>query len=295
MKAANIALFKRFLFENGVNTIFKGLYTQYRFPENPESVEEYLEKVDSQNVILMAFKFPRTMPNYRFGQDFWTEKAVQWERLVEKMTKEGYYCTNPKSVARYNEECDTPLERFKKGLRDVIKQGAQEQHAGKKDNLPSMQQERPYADDESAVKSGFKQIKTSGLKGIGTFKYFDLTKKSSPKMQEDEISISSKKGSYKLTFNKRVTEQIANAGLKNFRIGQDEATGEVRILFGNFEDGHDFTISKSTNLTIANKSLVGILYSIFSLKEPLTTLYLSKNLANSKDYIVFVITKDRQK
>lgn len=70
MKVANIALFKRFLFENGVNTMFKGLYNQFRFPENPEDVEEYLEKVDQQNVILMAFKFPKNLSQSNHGEDF---------------------------------------------------------------------------------------------------------------------------------------------------------------------------------------------------------------------------------
>ncbi len=293
MKVANIALFKRFLTEHGVNTIFKGLYNQYHFEENPEGVEDYLKQVDCQNVILTAFKFPKTMDNYRFGQDYWTGMAVKWETLVGKMTKEGYYNTFHKAVERYQREAETPLERFNKGLRDIIKKRWQEQMQEEEKKQQPETVKIPTAHEKTVItESG--AVQSPGLRDFGSFEYFDLSKKSSPKMQEDEFSISSKKGSYKLTFNKRVTEQISMAGLKNFRIGQDKITGEVRILFGNFEDGMEFTISKSTNLTIANKSLVGILTNVFGLKEALTTLYLSRNLANSKDYIVFRITKERQ-
>ena len=293
MKVANIALFKRFLFENGVNTMFKGLYNQFHFDGSPEDVEDYLKEVDCQNVILMAFKFPKNAENMKHGQDYWMTMAVKWDALVEKMTKEGYYNTYPKAVARYQEEAETPLEYFKRGLLGVIKQNYHEDLKKKKE-IRNTAPARPAIDEETAAMNGFRNVPTSGLKGIGTFKYFDLSKKSSPKMQDDEISISSKKGCYKLTFNKRISEMVTNAGLKRFRIGQDEVTGEVRILFGNFEDSLEFTVSKSTNITIANKSLIGILTHVFALKEALTTLYLSKNLANSKDFIVFRISKERQ-
>ena len=304
MKVANIALFKRFLFENGVNTMFKGLYNQFRFPENPEDVEEYLEKVDQQNVILMAFKFPKNLSQSNHGEDFWTEMAVKWENLVEKMTKEGYYTTYPKAVERYNTEAAIPLDRFKRGLQGVIKKNFREDQKTaqmeQQHTAPESKPVRPtVVDEETAALNGFQTVpvKRSGLKDFGTFEYFCLDKKSSPKMKDDEFSISSKKGAYKLTFNKQVSEMVTEAGLTRFRIGQDKVTGEVRILFGNFpeNDSMPFTVSKSTNLTIANKSLVGILTNVFSLRESLTTLYLSKNLANSKDYVVFIITKERQR
>lgn len=303
MKVANIALFKRFLTENGVNTMFKGLYSQYRFEENPENVEDYLKEIDSSDVILMAFKFPKTMKNFKHGEDFWTDMAVKWENLLVKMTKESYYTTYPKAVERYHREAETPLDRFNKGLRDVIKK----KWEGKGDNPAQQPEKKPeqrpaIMDEETAAVAQFNAVphtkpQVTGLKGIGTFKYFDLSQtRTSPKMKEDEFSISAKKGSYKLTFNKTISEMITGAGLTRFRIGADEITGEVRILFGNFDetDSWPFTVSKSTNLTIANKSLVGILMHVFQLKETLQTLYLSKNLANSKDFIVFRITKERQ-
>lgn len=301
MKVANIALFKRFLTENGVNTMFKGLYSQYRFEENPENVEDYLKKVDSSDVILLAFKFPKTMKNYKYGEDFWTEMAVKWESLVAKMTTENYYTTYHKAVERYHKEAAIPLDRFNKGLRDVVKK-TWEGRSDKPKQQPEPAQRPTVIDEETAAVTHFEAVphpkpQASGLKGIGTFKYFDLNQtRTSPKMKEDEFSVSAKKGSYKLTFNKVISEMITNAGLTRFRIGADEITGEVRILFGNFDedDSYAFTVSKSTNLTIANKSLVGILMHVFELKDTLQTLYLSKNLANSKDFIVFRITKTRQ-
>ena len=64
MKPINIVLFKRFMRGNGLNQIFAGLYRQFHFPESPEDVEEYLEKVDANDVILNAFRFPKSVEGY---------------------------------------------------------------------------------------------------------------------------------------------------------------------------------------------------------------------------------------
>lgn len=54
MKKQNKKLFLRFLKNMGIDTMFKGLYRQYLFPNNPEDFELFLNAVDSYYVIQEA-------------------------------------------------------------------------------------------------------------------------------------------------------------------------------------------------------------------------------------------------
>ena len=81
MKKANIVLFKRFCRFNGINQLFAGLYKQFRFPESPEDIEEYLRKVDAYDVIVNAFKFPQNLTT--FGPEYWLDVAVKWEQTLK--------------------------------------------------------------------------------------------------------------------------------------------------------------------------------------------------------------------
>lgn len=54
MKKQNKKLFLRFLKNRGIDTMFKGLYRQYLFPNNPEDFELFLNAVDSYYVIQEA-------------------------------------------------------------------------------------------------------------------------------------------------------------------------------------------------------------------------------------------------
>lgn len=285
MKTANIALFKRFLYEHGVNTMFKGLYKQFGFKENPEDVEEYFLKIDQQNVILSAFKFPESMSGYKYGTDFWTDMAVKWEELVKKMTEGGsYYTSYPQVIERQKKEAETPLERIRKGLKNVILEKPP------KAKLAVEPPKRETVDEEQAAVTGFRTVAANPT---GTFKYFDLKKEGGKRrLNGDELSLSNKPTAYKLTFNKEVSALIQQRGLTNFRIGQDDVTREVRIVFGKFRDNAiPFTLAKSANVTIASKQLVGILSDIFDLKEQITILHLSKNIAKTEEYVSYVITK----
>lgn len=285
MKTANIALFKRFLYEHGVNTMFKGLYKQFGFKENPEDVEEYFLKIDQQNVILSAFKFPESMDGYKYGTDFWTDMAVKWEELVKKMTEGGsYYTSYPQVIERQKKEAETPLERIRKGLKNVILEKPP------KAKLAVEPPKRETVDEGQAAVTGFRTVAANPT---GTFKYFDLKKEGGKRrLNGDELSLSNKPTAYKLTFNKEVSALIQQRGLTNFRIGQDDVTREVRIVFGKFRDNAiPFTLAKSANVTIASKQLVGILSEIFDLKEQITILHLSKNIAKTEEYVSYVITK----
>lgn len=293
MKTANIALFKNFLYGNGVNKIFCELYNDYRFPDNPSDVEEYLKQIDAHDVILCAFNFKKEMKNV-FGQEYWTKLHEKWFNHLKRKTEEGYYVKAKARMEIIEQEADVPLYAFKdKNTPSFLKKTATTTSTPSMPTTSSIPQvEKKEIATPTIVK---RPATTTGLKGINSFKFFDLApKKNTRRMDVNEITISNKKGQYKITFNKEVTEKAREMGLTNYRAGQDDITGEVRIIFGNFEeDGHSFTYAKSSNLTICNKELVGILSEIFCLEEPLSTLYISKNLAPNT-YLAYRITKERQ-
>ena len=81
MKKQNKKLFLRFLKNRGIDTMFKGLYRQYRFPNNPEDFEQFLNAVDSYYVIQEAFDFNRIKASSDFDGHYWSQLQKQWNIL----------------------------------------------------------------------------------------------------------------------------------------------------------------------------------------------------------------------
>lgn len=91
MKERNIKLFKQFLEFRGLDKMFKGLYKQHRFPDNPENFEEYLQKVDSFYVIHEAFDYNQMKSAGSFDGKFWSSLSKKWIDYMKSMAARGYY------------------------------------------------------------------------------------------------------------------------------------------------------------------------------------------------------------
>ena len=91
MKPKNVKLFKQFLKFRGLDVMFMGLYKSYRFKDNPESLDDYLENVDSMFVIQEAFDFNRIKAESSFNAKFWSDLSKRWVKYMREQTENGYY------------------------------------------------------------------------------------------------------------------------------------------------------------------------------------------------------------
>lgn len=91
MKKVNVKLFKQFLEYRGLDKMFKGLYKSYRFDDNPEDFDKYLEEVDSHYVITLAFDVNRIKSESDFNGHFWATLNKKWIKYMKAQADHGYY------------------------------------------------------------------------------------------------------------------------------------------------------------------------------------------------------------
>ena len=82
MNKKDITLFKRFLTNHGMNTMFAGFYNQFKYDDNPETVQEYLNQVPRDVVIPYAFDASKIKTAY--GAKYWDEMNDKWHRFIGK-------------------------------------------------------------------------------------------------------------------------------------------------------------------------------------------------------------------
>ena len=77
-------LFKRFLQIHGMNTMYAGMYNQYKYEDNPDTVKEFLEQVPRNLAIAYAFDVTKISPDNPHGAKFWNDLDQQWRKFIGK-------------------------------------------------------------------------------------------------------------------------------------------------------------------------------------------------------------------
>ncbi len=264
MKVANIALFKQFLTEKGAEKMFTGMYRQYAFPDNPESVEDYLKEVDSENVISNAFKFPQNLIQY--GPDYWFGLEQAWEKRLKDATEAGSRIYSAHASSRVAKMASKPLEMW---------------------HGPAFEKKRKPAPEEATTTP--RNGATEEQHVLSGFKFFDIKKSSNRRLKINEVSINTKT-SNSLTFNKTISEEICKSKLKYMQVGQLGEENALFFVFSNDENGIPHRYNES-NINICNKALVTRINEFFEQSGDYNILHISKNMAKSKDYLTYKITK----
>ena len=84
MNKKDITTFKRFLQNHGMNTMFAGLYNQFKYEDNPETVQEYLETVPRLMVITYAFDVTKIRDDNPHGAKYWNDLDQKWRNFINK-------------------------------------------------------------------------------------------------------------------------------------------------------------------------------------------------------------------
>ena len=134
------------------------------------------------------------------------------------------------------------------------------------------------------------------MKGLSQFKFFDLSGGSRQQrgvMPDDEVSVCTRKGSHKLSFSSSHSREILASGLRYMAIGQDEFTGQVRLIFNNDGNGLQYPPScvKDKKVVVNSKQLTDLLSELFNESGDYYTLRISNNIAHSAKYLTYNIDK----
>ena len=80
MNRTEIQEFKRFLHVRDIFQMFSAYYRQNHLSTNPSTLEAYLEKAKAENVIPMAFVYPKSL----YGKDFWLAIHEEWNQQLSE-------------------------------------------------------------------------------------------------------------------------------------------------------------------------------------------------------------------
>lgn len=298
MKIENIALFKRFLKTEGANSLFAGMYKQYHDKSNPDDVEEFLRTVDAKDAILGAFRFPEA--GNRFGLDYWFEKAVKWEKVLESASTSKFYGWCLHNVRIVEKEVSKPLNAVSAYLHpmgDEKPTGALAALQSKADN-----QTPPKADvqkldawvgkdfsivEQEPVPAIPKNV-TEEQMALSGFMLFKTGKADKRALNDGEITINTKSG-YRITFNSTVSKEIQNA--KHMYVHAFSKEEAVYFLFDdNAQDGVAWRMS-GPNAVFCNKFLVGNIVRFLLINEEQSRLKISKNMSKTDRNLFYKVTK----
>ena len=80
MKPYEVATFKKFLQINGMDSLFINHYRTRRWEHNPQSIEEYMFRADTEDVCMKAFYF---VQNSTYGFEFWDNMQERFCKYVK--------------------------------------------------------------------------------------------------------------------------------------------------------------------------------------------------------------------
>lgn len=203
MKPKNIKLFKQFLKFRGLDVMFMGLYKSYRFEDNPESLDDYLENVDSMFVIQEAFDFNRIKASASFNSRFWSDLSKKWVKYMKEQTEEGFYWGEGKKKKKAKSGNEVPVNL---------------------QPAPPIMPE-PRREEESAP------IVKHDWSGLDLVSLVPARRKQMPQPQPLEIRVCTSSGNTVVLSN-HITMALVQFGLMSMDMQVDRTTNRLVFVFG---------------------------------------------------------------
>lgn len=318
MNLLEIALFKRYTHNKGIDKRFMGSYrSTERIPENPASIERFLLEADSFNVFMTAFYF---IPNSDNGYDFWNEHQQNFLDYMESyveladddvMRFQGVYrylkqnwdkadfwkSESRRETAR---RCGIKIEDMIKyehsssmaaianrlGVtKQTIKDVVDNDHKGDDDDKTSM---HCVSDEEFALQMAKEESNSDPL---AEFELAILVSKKEGhrRLKDNEISYNSKNKGWRITFNQSISKTIkARGGYEYATIGRNK-NGDVMLML-NDANGVPMQDCKKDNASISSKVLCQKLEEYLGITEKYVVLKV-KEIAKTDDYVAYLVTK----
>ena len=288
MTPVQIAYFKHFLYDKGIERVYISMYRNKRItggPEgdkkaNPVLLEEFLRKTTVEDVLLKAFYF---YPNSDYGFDYWNALNIQWKRYwaihENNFSNDKYVLLNSTfSILRTN--WDMPKPHIKESKEETYKRMGIE---------PPIKEEEEQKEEKTAASDSKHQPDKAPEPQTETINFFpeddpldgmeflDEPTMSNTRLSSKEISVNFNSGSFKITFNTAASEHIKKSGVAFARIAKLK-TGEYCLILNN-DSGANIRFngsgrSKKSNATVNSKELATKLSSALGINSVYTILHI---------------------
>ena len=292
MTPVEIAYFKHFLYDRGIQAVYISMYRKNRIkggPEgdkngNPESLELFLQQQPYFRVLTHAFYF---VQNSDYGFDFWNDLSKKWRKYLEmnednpQNTKAvifkgafGILRQNWDSPRYWEKESmadtykrmnmepplkDVDLETAFIVPRDINGERKVEIASESDEKMEDTSLEENRHSEPGSLLEGFSLVETHNIQG-------------GRKMGANTVSVNSRNGGYRVTFASKQSDSLRKHGYKYVKLLTKKETGEIALIFNNLS-GCGVTIKKSTsdsrNVTINSKEIVEHIREFYAVKSSL--------------------------
>lgn len=269
MTPVQIAYFKHFLFDKGIQKIYMSMYHNHKFKgdekdntPNPDSIEQFFLEKHASKVIMKAFYF---IPNSSYGFDYWSDINDQWKDYWD-MHKNNFSNTKcvtlkgPFAILRQNWDSreywktETKAETYKRMKMEAppIDEDLETAFDTYTPETPSEAASEPVEKIEDAVGSsdqkmldGFSEIETINALG-------------NRRLGSKDVSVNLRNEGYRITFSTEMSKELRKHCYSHVRYLTNRSTSEIALIF-NHQTGCKVTIKNSAgetrNITINSKDI----------------------------------------
>ena len=209
MNQKDITSFKRFLQNHGMNTMFAGFYNQFKYDDNPETVQQFLELVPRNLAIAYSFDVTKIKAQ-NYGAKYWNDLNEKWRNFINK-TDERKAFEEP-GIERE----EKVVKREKKAIEPL----------------------NPIVN--GAAPESETRIVANDWAGLDLVSVNANVQKQMPMPNENEIRVNTKNKSV-VVLNSTIVKLIEDAGFDSMSIQVDRITNSMVWVFGK---GLQFNITK---------------------------------------------------
>lgn len=279
MTPIQIAYFKHFLFDKGIQRIYISLYRLHKLGgdekgdlnANPKSLEQFFKQVHASKVIMKAFYFPM---NSDYGYDYWSALNDQWKEYWD-MHKNNFsndkYVTLKGTFAILRQNWDNEKYWKEESKEKTYKRMAIEippvegnietafdlYSEEDKEDEPEVQIETTKESKPGDLLEGFTMVDAANIHG-------------GRKMAANSVSVNLRNGGYRITFSSNVTDKLRKHKYEYVRLLTNKDTKEIAFTF-NHQGGCIINFKKSRgdrrNVTINSKEIVNHIHSFYGMTK----------------------------
>lgn len=329
MKPFEIALFKHFIGDKGMTTVWINLYRKNHLKENPTSIEEFLSKVEPKDVMMKAFRF---YVNSDFGFDYWSKMTIMWLEFLDTnkdnyTADEWYKLTGMSKILRMNWDAakhwreETKLTAAIRlgidlsliGLQDKVptapKTQLSEEYLREKTRLEMEDEDFasnhkiPEPEPEKKEDDGIERLNIETyIKGkpedktglFGEFEFLDLHARATSRRRlgDDELSVNTKGDKARITFNQKISNEIKKRGGYEYAALLKNKKGEVALILNDMKGVtlQDGCKRENSNVMISSKVLVGKVVTFLDITKEYEIIKATE-IEKTNDYVAYILTK----
>jgi hypothetical protein len=294
MTPVQIAYFKHFLFDMGLQAVYISKYRRSRLrgdpgkgdEENPESLEEFLQQQPPSRVLLKAFYFQM---NSNYGYDYWKGINNKWikyldlykdnpknERVVvlkgtfqilrQNWDSPQYWKSESMEATYARMHIEPPLEGV--DLETAFTVPTNSDYISRKNKDDDAAAEAEAASEGPSKPDNSKTPSESLLEGFSLIE--TNNKHCGRKIGSNTVSVNLRNNGYRVTFASKQSDRLRKHGYKYVKLLTKKETGEIALVFNN-QSGCNVVIKRSTdketrNVTINSKEIVEHIIKFYTIK-----------------------------